>query len=188
MLKSLYSQSVLKRTVLVWLAYMLLQWAVFGLGLATHPQAWQGVSPAAGEAGWRFLLFILGSNGLILLLIAAGNLFVRFGSVTPGLAILLLKGVQIGWMAGTNGFSPPFASVAAANAAFLRVGLWETTAYAVICAVTLTKSLHVADSFPAGRWVETKQLRELSFTSAEKLVALAGVLCLIGAALAEAFR
>ncbi|HOG47607.1 MAG TPA: hypothetical protein PLB78_13320, partial [Anaerolineae bacterium] len=152
MLQRLYGMGVLKRTAVIWTAYMAVLWAVFGIGLLTHPQAWQGVAPAQGDAGWRFLLFILASNGFIALLMAGGNLFVRFGSVTPGLLILFLKALQIGWLAGTNGFTPPFASVAAANAAFLRVGLWETTAYALVCAVTLTKSLYVADSFPARRW------------------------------------
>ncbi len=123
----------------------------------------------------------------MLLLIAAGNLFVRFGSVTPGLAILAAKAAQIGWMAGSNAFAPPFASVGAANAAFLRIGLWETTAYAVVCAVTLTKSLYVADSFPARRWLETKGWKDLSFSPTEVAVGLFGILCLLGAAAVEAF-
>lgn len=188
MIKSLYSQGVVKRTVVIWLVCMALQWAVFGIGLWTHPEAWQGVAPAAGQTGWRFLLFILGSNGFIVLLIAGGNVFVRFGNMALGLAILLLKAVQIGWIAGTNAFSPPFASVAAANAAFLRIGLWETSAYAVACAVTLTKSLLIADSFPAKRWAETRHLKDLSFTTAEKVIGLAGILSLIAAAVVEAFR
>lgn len=187
MLKHIYETTTLKRTAIIWLAYMAALWAVFAVGLLTHPQAWQGVAPAPRETGWRFLLFILGSNGLILLLITAGNLFVRFGSVTPGLVILFVKAVQIGWTAGTNAFSPPFASVAAANAAFLRIGLWETTAYALVCAATLTKSLYVADSFPAKRWVETHSLGDLSLTPAEWMAIAGAVLCLVGAALAEAF-
>ena len=67
----------------------------------------------------------------MLLLIGAGNLLVRFGSVTPGLLVLLVQGAAIGWVAGTNSFEVPFASVAAANMQYLRIGLWETSAYAI---------------------------------------------------------
>lgn len=71
--------------------------------------------------------------------------------------------------------------------AVFAIGLWETTAYALVCAATLTKSLYIADSFPAKRWVETKALKDLTFSRAEQVLGLAGILCLVGAALAEAF-
>ncbi len=162
-------------------------WIVFGIGLLTHPGAYQNVSAVERETGWRVVAFILGSNGLLLLIIIAGNLFVRFGSVTPGLLILAYEAVVIGWTAGTNGFMEPFPSVAAANAAFLRIGLWETTAYVLLCAVTLPKSLNVAATFPAKQWSQTFRLREIRFNRAEIAIAALGICSLVGAALVEAF-
>ena len=70
---------------------------------------------------------------------------------------------------------------------YFRIGLWETSAYAVFCAVTLTKSLLVADSFPAREWTETHTLRSLRFSRTEKALALLAFLFLVGAALVEAF-
>jgi hypothetical protein len=95
--------------------------------------------------------------------------------------------VIIGWTAGTNGFLEPFATVGAANAAFLRIGLWETTAYVLICGVTLNKSLLVADTFPARKWTKTTGWKEISFTRSEILISIATILSLLGAAYTEAF-
>jgi hypothetical protein len=106
--------------------------------------------------------------------------------VTPGLLILIIQGATIGWVAGTNGFEVPFASLAAANMQYLRIGLWETSAYAIICALTLTKSLLVANSFPAKEWAEKHTLRSLRFSSTEKALGVLALLFLVGAALVEA--
>ncbi|HHV44903.1 MAG TPA: hypothetical protein GXX57_09610 [Firmicutes bacterium] len=130
--------------------------------------------------------YIVLRNAIVLLLIGAGNLFVRFGVVTPGLLVLVVQGATIGWVAGTNSFEVPFTSVAAANMQYLRIGLWETSAYAIFCAVTLTKSLLVADSFPAKEWAEKHTLRSLRFSGTEKALGLLAFLFLIGAALIEA--
>jgi hypothetical protein len=81
----------------------------------------------------------------------------------------------------------PFPRVAAANAAFLRIGLWETTAYVLTCAATLTKSLNIADTFPPQTWAETRTLKTLDFNTMEIIVATFGLLCLVGAALVESF-
>ena len=108
-------------------------WIVFAIGLVTHPGVFTNLPAVGRETGWRVVAFILGNNGVLMLLIIFGNLFVRFGNVTPGLLILAYEAVMIGWTAGTNGFMEPFPSVAAANAAFLRIGLWETTAYVLLC-------------------------------------------------------
>ena len=55
---------------------------------------------------------------------------------------------MIGWLAGANGFEVPFINVTAANMQYLRIGLWETTAYSLVCGVTLTKSLLISETFP----------------------------------------
>lgn len=175
------------RSAVIWLAFMVILWSVFAVGWLTHREAWNTGVVVTREAGWQVLWFILAHNLSLLLLIAAGNVFVRFGNITPGLVILLYQAISIGWVAGTNGFMEPFPTMAEANAAFLRIGLWETTAYVLVCAVTLPKSLYVADGFPARKWVETRNLKDLRFKRVEAALIVVALLCLLFAALAEAF-
>ncbi|MCC6190328.1 MAG: hypothetical protein IT318_14965 [Anaerolineales bacterium] len=186
-MKSLFDGDALARFARLWLLFMAVTWTVFGAGVLTHGQAWLGVPVIERQVGWPVLGTILGHNLLLLALIAGGNLFVRFGTLTPGLVILLVQAVVIGWTAGANRFAEPFASVAAANLAFVRVGLWETTAYVLICAATLPKSLYVASAFPARQWAETRSLRSVAPTLPEALMAGAAVACVLGAAWVEAF-
>jgi hypothetical protein len=178
---------VISRASLLWLGFMVLLWGTFGVGLLTHPQAWINVQTVEPEIGWGVFWYILRNNLGLLLLIFGGNLFVRFGKATPGLVVLVLQAVMIGWTAGTNGFLEPFPTVAAANTAFLRIGLWETAAYALICGVTLNKSLLIADTFPARKWTKTFGWREISFTRSEILISIGAILSLLGAAYTEAF-
>lgn len=183
----LLSLHVMWRSIVLWLVFMLVMWAVFAIGWLAHPQAWNTGATIHPATGWQVFWFALAHNLLLLALIAAGNLFVRFGSITPGLLILFYQALAIGWLAGSNGFMEPFSSVEAANAAFLRVGLWETTAYVLVCAVTLPKSLLIADGFPARKWTDVRQIRDLRFDRAEILLGGAGLLCLLFAAASEAF-
>lgn len=186
-LHKLYDLSVVARTGLLWVAFMAVLWTVFAIGLSAHPEAWSSIVPFEPERGWKVFALIIVSNSLILALIALGNLFVRFGNLTPGLVILGLQAIMIGWTAGVNGFTEPFQSVAAANATFLRIGLWETSAYVLICAVTLPKSLLVSNTFPAKAWVKTTPLKDLMFTKVEVVIAVLGLVALYGAAAVEAF-
>ncbi len=116
-----------------------------------------------------------------------GNVFVRFGPLTPGLVILLLQGIMIGHVAGANSFEFPFASVAEANIQYLKVGLWEITAYSLVCAVTLTKSLYVAGTFPAKQWSEVRKLKDIVFSAPEKMLFGASLILLVVSAYVEAF-
>jgi len=186
-LRDLYEKNAFIRAMILWLAFMALLWSAFGVGLAIHPEAWRDVPPPTRDTGWDVLLFILAHNGLLLGLIVVGNLFVRFGVITPGLLILAWQAVNIGWIAGTNAFMEPFPSVAAANAAFLRIGLWEITAYVLIGAATLPKSCLISDEFPPQSWAETRALTDLRFTSREKAVIAGALISFLGAALMEAF-
>jgi hypothetical protein len=186
-LSKLLRLDVLARSGVMWLAFMGTLWTVFAVGVWTHPDAWNNIARVDVETGWGVLAYIIAMNATVLLLIVVGNVFVRFGSITPGILVLGWQAITIGWTAGTNAFSEPFASVAQANAAFLRIGLWETTAYVLICAVTLDKSLNVSDSFPARRWTETRRLRDLNFSRTEIVVAALSLTCLLVAALVEAF-
>ncbi len=183
----LFHLDVLARSAILWLAFMCALWAIFAVGVWTHPDAWSNIAEVEVETGWSVLAYIVAMNATVLLLIVIGNVFVRFGSVTPGLLVVGWQAIAIGWTAGTNSFAEPFSSVAQANAAFLRIGLWETTAYVLICAVTLDKSLNIADSFPAKQWSEVRRLRDLRFSRAEIAVTVISLTCLLVAALIEAF-
>ena len=192
MLSMIYHMSALNRCIIIWLCFQGILWFVFGLGYITHKEAWTNVveveaSTAAVGGWWTTLLFIVANNLVICLLLIVGNLFVRFHVFTPGLFVLLMQAVMIGWMAGTNGFEIPFVNVSAANIQFLRIGIWETTAYALAFAVTLPKSLLIADTFPAKKWSETKRLKDVRFNSSEILLLIFGGLVLILAAIVETF-
>lgn len=187
MLETMYQKNVVSRALFIWLGFSAALWLIFGLAYFTHPQSWGSAVEIQPQTGWGVFGMIVASNSLLLLLIIFGNLFVRFGVITPGLIILAIQAVMIGWTAGTNSFVEPFASVAQANAAFLRIGLWETSAYALLCAVTLPKSLLVSNTFPARQWAQQRTIKDLRFTKGERMIAAAGVLCLIGAAYVEAF-
>jgi hypothetical protein len=183
----LFRQNALARSLLVWLTVMLVLQAVFYLAAWTHPEAWQGVAVGEVERGWPWLGRALLNNGFILAAIIIGNLFVRFGPVTPGLIILTIQALTIGWVAGTNSFVAPFPSIAAANAAFLRIGLWETSAYAIAFAVTFPKSLLVSATFPAREWMDKRALSDALFTPGEIALMGLSLLMLVGAAIVEAF-
>lgn len=186
-MRKIYDLTVFSRSLILWIAFSALLWTIFTIGVFTHPDAWTGTLVVEQKLGWGEFAFILRNNGIILALIVVGNLFVRFGTVTPGLLILTLQAIMIGWTAGTNQFSEPFPSVAEANAAFLRIGLWETTAYVLICAVTLPKSHYIAEHFPAREWSEIRSWKGLALDRAEFMVTAFSVLALLFAASAEAF-
>lgn len=187
MLDALYKKDAVSRALWIWLGFSVALWSFFGFAYFTHPQAWSSVEEVRRQTGWSVFWTILASNSLLILLIVAGNLFVRFGVITPGLIILAIQAVIIGWTAGTNGFMEPFATLNEANAAFLRIGFWETGAYALLCAVTLPKSLLVSKTFPAREWVQQHKLKDLYFTKDELVIAACGMLCLFGSAFIEAF-
>lgn len=189
--KSIYEFSAIKRSIIIWLGFQIILWFVFGVSYITHKEAWTSIieveSSTAAVGGWgTTFLFIVINNFIICLLIIAGNLFVRFNMITPGLLVLVIQAIMIGWVAGSNGFEVPFANVEAANMEYLKIGLWETTAYALTCAVTLPKSLHIAETFPAKEWSQTKKLKDVKLSTTEIIILLAGVVVLIVAAIIEA--
>jgi len=191
-MSSIYQFGAVKRSVLVWMGFQFLLWLVFGISYMFNMNAWSNVDivdPATAAVGgwWSTFLFIILSNLSICALLAAGNIFVRFGPITPGLLVLAIQAVMIGWLAGSNGFEIPFTSVGAANLQFLKIGLWETTAYALICAVTLPKSLLIAETFPAKKWSQTRGLKDISFTAVETSIIVLSCIMLIVAAIIETY-
>lgn len=190
MIKKFYNMSAIKRTIMLWIIMQCLMWIIFGISVLCHGDAWlnvNDVAPGTGAVGgWlSTLLFIIISNLIICILIALGNIFVRFGTITPGILILLIQIIGIGWLAGANDFEVPFTSIAEANIQYLKIGLWETTAYILTCAVTLTKSLYISNTFPATKWAEVRKLKDIRFSKEEVFIILIGLLLLIIAAIVE---
>jgi hypothetical protein len=189
---NIYQLSAIKRSVIIWLVFQCILWLAFGISYIINKDAWSNVieveSAAAAVGGWwSTFLFIIVSNLFICILIILGNVFVRFNIITPGLIILVVQGIMIGWLAGSNGFEIPFASVKAANLQYLRIGIWETTAYALTCAVTLPKSLLIADTFPAKKWSQIRKFKDIKTSITETIILFLCVVLLIAAAIIETF-
>lgn len=188
-MKDLYRLNAVKRCLVIWIGFQIILWLVFIIAYLANKDAWLNIDVSQitnKDSVLKTFIFIIGNNLILLLLIGIGNIFVRFGVITPGLIILIYQGVMIGLIAGSNSFEFPFASVMEANIQYLRVGLWETTAYAILCATTLDKSLFVSESFPAKAWSETRKLSDLKFDKTEKLLLISSIIILIVSAYIEA--
>jgi len=187
LLKRIYNENPVTRTIVVWCLFMAIQWTVFLIGFLTHRSAWVNVEVLTPDTGVSSSLFIIANNLVVVALIVVGNLFARFGSLSIGGLVLLVQGVAIGWTAGTNGFQYPFATVAEANLNYLKIGLWEVSAYAIICAVTITKSLNISETFPPKKWSVTRKLSDLVWDGQEKALLFVGLAFLIIAGFVEGF-
>ncbi len=186
----IFNMGVFKRSIFLLIMFQLISWSVFGISYFFNQDAWIDiiyVNPnIASEGGWvSTFLFIFINNSIICILIVVGNLFVRFGVITPGLMILLIQAVIIGWLAGQNGFEVPFVSVKEANLQFLKVGLWETIAYVLACSITLPKSLHIADTFPAKQWTTVRKFKDIKLSLIENIVMITCIMFLLSAAVIE---
>lgn len=182
---------VLKRSVVIWVLFQIVLWITFGIAYYFNLDAWNRGADiihtvSTEDSLFKTFFIIIVNNLLLFFLIALGNIFVRFGIVTPGILILLFQGIMIGWTAGTNSFEYPFPSVLEANIQYLKVGLWETTSYALICGVTLTKSLYISDTFPAKEWSSISKLNEISFNFTERILAVVSLAILVLSAFIEA--
>lgn len=185
----LYRLNLIKRSITIWTGFQIILWIVFLIAYLINKDAWSSIDVSQitnKDTVIKTFIYIIGNNLILLLLIGFGNIFVRFGVITPGLIILIYQGVMIGLIAGSNSFEFPFSSVMEANIQYLRVGLWETTAYAIFCATTLDKSLFVSESFPAKTWTETKKLSDITFNKTEKILVISSIIILILAAYIEA--
>ena len=187
LLSKLMNYNVYKRTIIMWVISQLILWTVFLIGYLLNKDAWVNIPDITNvsENNMSLFLYIIISNTIICLLVFIGNIFVRFGNITPGIIVLLIQLITIGWIAGTNGFEFPFSSVIQANLQYLRVGLWEVTSYILICAVSLNKSLHISDTFPATKWVSTRKLKDIKFNKSEVIIVVIAVISLFMAATIE---
>ena len=163
---------------------------MFGISYIANREAWPGgveIRPITAAVGgwWSTLFYIIINNLIICGLIVSGNLFVRFRFITPGLLITAIQAVTIGWLAGSNDFEVPFETVTAANLQYFKIGIWETAAYALACAVTLPKSLLISETFPTKEWSQRCSLKDVKFSIDEIIIAVSGVILLISAAIIE---
>lgn len=187
MFTHLLTMGTYKRTATVWMGFMALLWGTFGLARLVHPGAYPGVAEpvVTSPTGIGLFAYIAAMNGFIILMLVVGNLFVRFSWFTPGLIILILQAIAIGWTAGSNAFEVPFATVGDAHSAFLRVGLLETSAYAIVTAVTLTKSCLISSTFPPKEWAETRKLSEVPWSRSDLVMLTVALVMWLGAAVNE---
>lgn len=186
----LFNIGVFKRSLVLLIMFQLILWGVFGISYFLHQDAWTDivhVNPQTAAVGRWFstFLFIFITNSIICILIVVGNIFVRFGIITPGLIILLIQAVSIGWLAGQNGFEVPFVSVKEANLQFLKIGFWETIAYVLACSITLPKSLHIADTFPAKQWSVVRKFKDIKLSLREYIAMIICIMFLFSAAIIE---
>jgi hypothetical protein len=191
-MNTIYQSNAVYRSIIIFLGFQALLWLVFGISYVTHKEAWHNVAevePITAAVGgwWSTFGYIIINNLIVCALIIVGNLFVRFASFTPGLVVLIVQALMIGWLAGSNGFEIPFATVAAANMQFLKIGLLETMAYALACAVTLPKSLLISETFPAKEWAQKRTLKDIKFSKDEIIIAILGAVLLITAGIIETF-
>ena len=91
--RNLYQFGAVKRTIIVWLLFQSVLWVFFGAGYLLQPDSWVNVptvapsSAAVGGVGTTIGYIVL-RNSIVLLLIGAGNLFVRFWPGDPRLLVL----------------------------------------------------------------------------------------------------
>lgn len=87
MLSRLHQLSGYKRAVGVWVGFMLILWGAFGIAALMHPSAFIGVeaSPTTESmTGAPLFGFIVLMNGIVILLVAGGNIFARLVRLRPG--------------------------------------------------------------------------------------------------------
>ena len=188
MLINLYHSNIWKRTLIFWIFFQIILWLIFGISYLCHNDSWINISENIiyNNDKWLSLfLFIFFNNLILCILIAIGNLFVRFNVITPGLLIIFIQIISIGWYAGSNSFEIPFINVAQANIQYLKVGIWEITAYILTFSLTISKSLNVSSKFLPKKWDTTKKIKDIKFSRNEKVVLITIILLLILAAFIE---
>lgn len=119
-------------------------------------------------------------------LIGVASTLFRFGPVNVGTAYLTVQLVVIGRIAGLNTFAYPMPSVVDGLVQFLRVGLWEVTAYVIVAAVTMTKARWIADRPGAAQWRERRRWRQLPWTTTDRWLLFVAVTLILLAGAIEA--
>lgn len=186
MLKKLYEKKPMERVIPLFAWFMVLYAAMFLISYLTHGDAWPGV-PAAGAAeALKDPIRIIADSGTVVLFIIGGNILVRAGALTPGLAIFLLQAATGGWFGGMNGGPEFFQGIGSYAAGFLKTGFLEYLSYAMFCAGSLALSIKVSEKFPPKEWIVQKKLIDLTFTKDETNVLIAALVVLAASGFVEA--
>ncbi|ETA81036.1 hypothetical protein [Youngiibacter fragilis] len=186
MLKKLYEKRPMERVIPLFALFLVLYAAMFMISYLTHGDAWPGV-PAAGAAEVsKDPIRLIADSGTVVLFIVGGNILVRAGALTPGLAIFLLQAATGGWFGGMNGGPEFFQGIGSYSAGFLKTGFLEYLSYAMFCAGSLALSIKVSDKFPPKGWTVQKKLIDLTFTKDETNVLIAALVVLAASGFAEA--
>ena len=109
---------------MTWIIFQFILWLTFTISYFTHISSWNhSNNPIMSNPDnlLKTFLFIIVNNLILFSIIGLGNIFVRFGLFTLGLIVLIIQGVTIGIIAGTNSFEFPFTSVLAANIQYLKL-------------------------------------------------------------------
>lgn len=185
----LFERGVGVRVVVLWLVTLTIMFVSFGLHLWLGNGYEQVAAVPPERASTRLLpllLTIWGINLANALVIGFTSTLFRFGPVNVGTLYLTVQVVMIGRIAGLNRFEYPMANVGEGLLQFLRVGLWEVTAYAIVAGVTLTKARWIADRPGASTWRERRTWAELDWGRTEWTMLAVATVLLLGSGVVEA--
>lgn len=183
-----YEQTVGVRLAVLWVVMLALTFGSFGV----HLWLGDGYGEAAAATTAPEVPSLLGLLALIwsinlanAAVIGLASTLFRFGPFNVGTLYLAVQLVMIGRIAGLNTFAYPMASVSDGLLQFIRVGLWEVTAYVIVAAVTITKARWIADRLGASEWRQRRTWRELDWSGTERSLLVAAVGLILGAGLVE---
>lgn len=185
----LFERGVGVRVVVLWLMALGVMFASFGLHLWLGSGYDEVAAPSAAPGSARLLpllLTIWGINVANALVIGVTSTLFRFGPINVGALYLTVQVVMIGRIAGLNGFEHPMASVGEGLVQFVRVGLWEVTAYVIVAGVTLTKARWIADRLGAKTWREQRTWAELDWSRTERWMLAVAAVLILGSGFVEA--
>lgn len=186
MIKKLYEKKPMERVAPLFLWFMAVYVVMFMISYLTHGDAWPGVPSAGAAETAKDPIRIIADSGTVVLFIIGGNILVRAGALTPGLAIFILQAATGGWFGGMNGGPEFFQGVGSYAAGFLKTGFLEYLSYAMFCAGSLALSIKVSEKFPPREWIVQKKLIDLTFTKDETNVLIAALVVLAASGFIEA--
>ena len=186
MLKKLYEKKPMERVAPLFAWFMAIYAVMFLISYLTHGDSWPGIPAADAAEAAKDPIRIIADSGTVVLFIVGGNIIVRSGNLTPGLAIFLLQAATGGWFGGMNGGPEFFQGIGSYAAGFLKTGLLEYLSYAMFCAGSLGLSIKVSEKFPPKDWIVEKKLIDLKFTKEETNTLIAALVVLAASGFVEA--
>ncbi|MBP1919851.1 hypothetical protein [Youngiibacter multivorans] len=187
MLKKLYEKKPMERVIPLFAWFIAIYAVMFLISYLTHGDSWPGVPAADAVEAAKDPIRIIADSGTVVLFIVGGNIIMRAGGFTPGLAIFLLQAATGGWFGGMNGGPEFFQGIGSYAAGFLKTGFLEYLSYAMFCAGSIGLSIKVSEKFPPKDWIVEKKLIDLTFTKDETNTLIAALIVLAASGFVEAF-